>query len=337
MKVSSSLSLGACLLLALAGSPAAESDLAKRVTAQDGWVGWTEPMVADAGMPCCFAFHGRRAERTTCDLDSHGWNIGTSDDEPRLVAGDLAVYAHVAHGAIDKVRAYATACALRDPAQVRTLDAVAPSDSVALLADLAAHASGDLADAAVTTVALHAEPAATGALERLATPAHERHLREQALFWLAQARGAEGAHIVEQAATHDDDPKLRAQAVFDLSQAHGVDAYASIRAIAQHDASEHVREQALFWMAQTGDARAHDDIVAAIGSETSASVREQAVFALSQLKGGQSDAALIALVRGNYPRKVKEQALFWLGQSGSDTAMAFLDEVLARGDAHKRD
>ncbi|HET7063746.1 MAG TPA: hypothetical protein VFI49_05675, partial [Rudaea sp.] len=64
--------------------------------------------------------------------------------------------------------------------------------------------------------------------------------------------------------------------------------------------------------------------------ETSKDVREQGVFALSQLKEGEADAALIALVRGNYPREVKQQALFWLGQSGSDEALKFLDDVLSR-------
>jgi hypothetical protein len=39
---------------------------------------------------------------------------------------------------------------------------------------------------------------------------------------------------------------------------------------------------------------------------------------------------LIALVRGSYPREVKQQALFWLGQSGSDEAIKFLDDVLSR-------
>ena len=76
--------------------------------------------------------------------------------------------------------------------------------------------------------------------------------------------------------------------------------------------------------------RARADITAAIGSETADEVREQGVFALSQLKEHEADAALIALVRGNYPRKVKQQALFWLGQSGSDDAMKFLDDVLSR-------
>jgi len=68
------------------------------------------------------------------------------------------------------------------------------------------------------------------------------------------------------------------------------------------------------------------------GSPPSPKVREQGVFALSQLKHGDADAALIALVRGRYPREVKRQALFWLGESGSEAALKFLDDVLTRAD-----
>jgi HEAT repeat protein len=59
-------------------------------------------------------------------------------------------------------------------------------------------------------------------------------------------------------------------------------------------------------------------------------VREEAVFALSQLDDSIATHALIAVIHGNYPRPIKEKALFWLGQSGSDEAMAFLDELLKR-------
>jgi HEAT repeat protein len=315
------------LLLACGGAAAA--GLADRVTQQDGWVAWQVPMVEGAGVPCCFDSHWHRG---VCDLESSNWSFGTSDEDPQpATAGDLGVYVHVAQGRIDRVRALAASCTLRNTDKVRRLDAVAAADSVALLAGVAASAGKDF-DSALSAAALHADAGATRALEQLAAAGHPQHLREQALFWLAQARGVEGARIVERVASGDGDAELRANAVFALSQAHGIDGYASIHAIAQHDASEHVREQALFWMAQTGDARAKDDIVAAIDRDASPKVREQGVFALSQLKHGDADAALIALVRGRYPREVKRQALFWLGESGSEAALKFLDDVLTRAD-----
>ena len=325
-------------LLALAGSAVAaqpdliKPDLAGHITRQDGWVAYQVPKIAGSGVACCFQMHGRHVLQSGCDLEGNTW--GNSDDEPRAAqaAGDaLDVYLRVSHGKIDKVRAFSASCPVRDADKVRWLDNVAPAASVAFLTGAAAATPPeDIFDAELAALAMHAEPAATPALRDLSGQSHPHKVREQALFWLGQMRGAEGAQVVEHAATTDADPELRAHAVFVLSESHGVDGYATIHRIAQVDPSGHVREQALFWMAQTGDTRARNDITAAIDKETSKDVREQAVFALSQLKEGEADAALIALVRGSYPRDVKQQALFWLGQSGSDEAIKFLDDVLSR-------
>jgi HEAT repeat protein len=325
-------SLAPIALLMLAGSAAAaEPDLARRVAQQDGWVAYQVPKAADGGVACCFQMHGKHVLQSGCDLESNSW--GNSDDRrpPQATADALNVYFRVSHGKVDKVRAFSASCPVRDADKVRWLDNVAPQASIAFLAaSTAATPSEDIFDAELAALAMHADAAATPALRELSAQSHPHKVREQALFWLGQMRGAEGAQIVEHAATTDADPELRSHAVFVLSEARGVDGYAAIHRIAQSDSSGHVREQALFWMAQTGDARARNDITAAIGKEPSKDVREQAVFALSQLKEGEADAALIALVRGSYPREVKQQALFWLGQSGSDEAIRFLDDVLTR-------
>ena len=318
------------LLLAAGAASATQADLASRVAAQDGWTAWQIPSMASLGS-ACHEWRGHSVSTGDCDLEGHSWSIGSNDDDPHPAASDnMNIYVHVASGRIDKARAFSASCKLRNADKVRWIDPVAGADSIVFLARSAATATQELADVELAAIAMHPDAAATTALTELADAKHASKLREQALFWLAQARGADGAKVVERIATSDPDADLRANAVFDLSQAHGCDGYASIHRIAQNDASEHVREQALFWMAQTGDRRARDDILAAIATEKSDSVREQAVFALSQLKDNQADAALIALVRGDHPRKVKEQALFWLGQSGSDAAMQFIDEVLTR-------
>jgi len=322
-----------------AGANAGEHELSKQILQNDGWVSYEVPMVAGAGSPCCFEFHGKHAGRSACDLDGRSWNIGRDDHDPRPDDRVLAVYLHVTNARIDKMRAFGASCEIRDADKVRRLEHVDSADSVALLAHAVAGTNDlhDVEDVELAALAMHADAAATPALAQLADSTHPRKLREQALFWSGQMRGDEGARLVERFATGDADPELRAQAVFALSQSSSKDAYTSIYRIAQHDASEHVRKQSLFWMAQMGDARAHHDIVAAIDAETSDKVREQAVFALSQLKEHEADAALIALVRGHYPRKVKEQALFWLGQSGSNEAIEFLDEVLSHQPSRAHD
>lgn len=325
------------MFLIATGAAATEPGLSTRITQQDGWAAYQVPMAADAGTPCCYEWHGKVVSHASCDLDGGSWGMSSSDKANATVVDQLNVYMHATHGQIDKVRAFAASCTVKDPERVRWLEKVDAADSVALLARIAATAPEETADAEVSAMALHAEDSATAALVHLADSTRARRLREQALFWLGQARGIAGAQYIEHVATTDVDPELRANAVFDLSESHAVDAYAAIHRIAQNDASEHVREQALFWMAQMNDARARNDIVAAIEKDASDSVREQAVFALSQLKDDQADAALIALVRGHYPRKVKEQALFWLGQSGSTPALNFLDEVLSKKSARASD
>lgn len=315
-----------------APSNAAEPDLDTRVTQQDGWVGYHVPMVADGGDPCCFSWHDGATDRRGCDLDGRNWNFGSDDahtSSPANPDHSLAVYLRVEHGRIDRVRAVSATCPVRSEHPVRWIDPVDPARSVRLLASLVddaeAHGHDDFG---LVAVAYHADASATRTLASRAEPSHPFKQREQALFWLGQARGQEGADIVEHYATTDGDPKLREQAIFALSQSHADDPYAHIRTIAHNDPAERVRSQALFWMAQMEDPRAKTDITATLGTEQSDKVREQAVFALSQLKDGDADDALIAVLRGDYPRSVKKQALFWLGQSGSPRAMAFFDETL---------
>src|SRR5262252_1708567 len=222
------------LALATAGAAASEADLSKRVTQQDGWVGWQVPVVESAGMICCFDVRRHNGGAGNCDLDGHNVNIGLSDDDGPLPKADaMNVYVHIAHGQIDKARAFSNSCKVRNTEQVRWLDGVVEADSVAFLSASAANATGDVADSEIMAVALHADASAAAALKQLADASHPRKLREQALFWLGQQRGAEGARFVEHVATTDGDAALREHAVFALSESHGIDAYASINRIAQ--------------------------------------------------------------------------------------------------------
>jgi hypothetical protein len=303
-----------------------------RVKSADGWVAWNVPMIADAGTPCCFEnSHGRnRSEVFGCDLDDRNHGFSTSDD-PRPPSPDvLTVYAHVARSRVDDIRAYDATCPVRSKGEIRRLDGVTPIDSIGFLSAWMEADASTRDEQALGAVAFHEDGGATRVLAAHAEASHPRKERESALFWLGQARGADGAAIVERFATTDGDPKLREHAIFALSQSHAGDPYLRIRAISGSDPSDHVRSQALFWMAQMNDARAPADITSAIQHDASHDVREQGVFALSQLEGGKGDEALIGLLKGDYPRDVKKQALFWLGQSGSPTAMEYLDAALTK-------
>jgi len=331
----SPLRTAAFVALLAAGLPcaAAETSLASRVNAADGWAGYRVPLVAGIGETCCYDDHARPLQPGHCDLDSRHWSFGSRDDvRPSGDAAELAVYLHVVSGRIDRVRAVSASCEVHSASPIRWIDAVDPAQSVKLLAGWLAERppARDSDDSGLVAIAYHADASATHALlERAATTKPEEE-REQAIFWLGEARGAEGAEHVEHFATTDGDPKLRAHAVFVLSQSHAGDSYAHIREISSSDPSDHVRSQALFWMAQMADERAAADIASSLRNEKSAEVREQAVFAMSQLKDDKADAALIGLLRGDYPRDIKKQALFWLSQSDSASAQQFLEETLKK-------
>jgi HEAT repeats len=307
---------------------AADGDLAARALQADGWVAWHVPMLSGAGEPCCFGGDGHARGSVGCDLDSHNDNFGTSDEASLPATDSLAVYAHVTHAKIDDVRAYASTCPVQGKDAIRWIEPVAAGQSVAFLGSVLDDEADHVRERSLAVIAYHADGSATHLLAERAAATHPRNDREQALFWLGEARGADGAAIVDRFATTDADPTLREHAIFALSQSHGIDAYARIHAIASSDRADHVRSQALFWMAQMHDPRAAADITATLKIESSDAVREQAVFALSQLGGDNADDALIAVMRGNYPRDVKKHALFWLGQSGSPRAMQFFDEAL---------
>jgi len=336
MKASLALATLALALVQTCGNARAGA-LDSELKGKDGWIGYRVPMIEGAGQPCCFEWHGKRPAQAGCDLDGRNWNFGTSDEARGLGTSDnLAVYVRLEHGAIDKVRAVSAACPVHTARDIQWLEAVTPAQSIALLEPIAANGKkgDDARESALSALAYHGDPSATSALSRLAAPGPGRELRQQALFWLGQARGEAGADVVERWATTDEDPELRSQAVFALSQSKAGDPYLRIKAISTSDHSEHVRSQALFWMAQMSDPRAEADILARVKADGSAEVREQAVFALSQLKSDHGDTALISVIEGNYPRDTKEKALFWLGQSGSQKALDYFDKVLAADARH---
>ncbi len=321
------IALCACLSFGVDAVGATSSSTVSRALAgADGWVAYDVPMVADAGVPCCFSGRG---DAEGCDLDARGWGVQVNGD--RGVARTdttLTVYLHARGGEVDDVRAYARSCPVRARGTITRLDGIEVADSLAWL-EARADAGGERAqDGALPAIAWHADDAATRLLERRAEPGRSNDQREKAMFWLSQSRGAEGARIVLRHARGDADPDLREKALFPLSQSRGIDAYASLFGIAREDTSTKVRSQALFWMAQTQDTRAVADISARVRDDRDDDVREQGVFALSQLDDGRGDGALVALVRGDYPREVRRKALFWLGQSGSPLALQALDEAL---------
>ena len=226
---------------------------------------YSVPMVADAGEPCCFAWRRSRPGARGCDLDGHHWNFGTSDERPRatVARSALDVYLHASTRRIDDVRAFGASCPVRSATPPR-LDAVDPGESVACWRTAGSRRGRGRRLRPRRARLSCGSLGRRRYLPRAQSPRTRASSAKQALFWLGQTRGADGADIVERYATTDDAPTCARTRCSCCPSRTLDDSYAHIHAIAQRDPSADVRGQALFWMAQMGDPRAGADIASTL-------------------------------------------------------------------------
>jgi hypothetical protein len=103
--------VAAIAALGFASAHAVGNDLENRVTASDGLVAYSVPMVEGVQAPCCFTIHGRTVTQKGCNLDGRGLSVITDDDGHNAVHDDtLTVYLRVEQGHIKRVRALGASC-----------------------------------------------------------------------------------------------------------------------------------------------------------------------------------------------------------------------------------
>ncbi len=311
-------SIGVVVLLLAAAQAVA-------VAPNDGWARWTTPAVADAPAFCCGDVRGGGARTIACKLDGNIGMYGTFDNARGN--GTLQVYAHHTAGTIDRVRIYDGACPVTAKANVAELGELGTSDSLARLLKAPA-AKAARSHEMTSAIALHPGPQAYQWLEaRSRSDAAET--RRDALFWIANARLAEGSARLK-AALHDEPvAKLRAAAVFPVAHAELPQRDTWLLAAARNDTSTEVRREAWFWIAQRDRPGAASQLRSALKQERDDDVLEHIVFSISQLDEPAGIDGLIAVVEDRaLARKLRERALFWLAQSEDERAFAYLDKRL---------
>ena len=295
----------------------------------DGWSRWSVPLQPGVQAPCCWKLRGGHADPTRgCVLDDADGGMIISDREPVPAGERLWVYVKRKDGQTQSVRSFGSSCPVRSETPVATLVEPTAAQSVAYLQAQRDAGGRRVGDETLTAIAFHGDPSATAALIAASDAPGSQQGREQALFWLGQARGEEGLPHILQVASGDPSARIRTHGLFVLSQSKLPAAREALRERTQHDSDAKVRSQGLFWLAQVDDAQALPLGLALLADPAQSRSHDETVFALSQLPDGKGEDALITLVEGDYPRKVKKQALFWLGQSGSDRALRYLDRLL---------
>jgi hypothetical protein len=156
----------------------------------------------------------------------------------------------VESGAVERIRALSPDCEIdAGSVPVHWLADVRPADSVALLATFDFHER-------IMAIAMHADPAADIALERLAATGQPDDVRRRATFWIGVARGRRGIEFLRNLLATDSDRKVRERAVEGLTASREPEALDLLISIAKKDGDIHVRQQAVAALGRSRDPKA---------------------------------------------------------------------------------
>lgn len=133
------------------------------------------------------------------------------------------------------------------------------------LQKLAHDSSDDLRAKVAFDLYVSHDPGATDEIIRLAKNDQSSHVREQAIFWVAQKAGQKAAATISEAIQNDPDTEVKKRAVFALSQLPREQGVPLLIQVAKTNTNPAVRKQAIFWLGQSHDPRAlafFEDILA---------------------------------------------------------------------------
>jgi hypothetical protein len=337
-----------------AGTPLAQSFRTLVANQPDvAWVAYAVPVVDSDRIMCCFDSGTTWLNGSVVTSDGKGCcgvcrieptadgssmaRRGAATDAPVRLAGSerMLVLYRVVNRVVERIRVYSEDCGLDAGGRpVVWLEGVAPAGSVALLESFAAKgdpaARDRIADGAISAIALHGDPAADAALERLVAPGQPDATRRKVTFWLGNARGARGLALLERVLHEDSSRDVRKGAVFGVSQSREPRAFEILVGLARRHEDTAIRGEAIFWLGQKAGAKAAVEITDRIENDPDTEVKKRAVFALSQLPKEEGVPLLIQVARTNPNPAVRRQAMFWLGQSKDPRAIDFFAQILSK-------
>lgn len=309
---------------ALAFAPQARS--ADLPLPKEGWASWQVEAVDDAPAMCCWgSWDDNPVQTKACNLDGNKHQGSGSRDHQTTDA--VRVYARFANGKLERLRTFAASCPVEAKTPIQKLDGISADDSARWLTGLTLR--NDLQDDVLASLAVHRGERAFDTMKRIANGETSGEKRNQAVFWIALARGVPGAEFATNKMFNDKDAGVRKHAAFAITVSKSPSIAPDLIKLGNTDKDGDVRAQAWFWLAHTGAPNAEQAITTAMKKDTDDHVREQAVFALSQLPDDRGTKALIAAAEDrSLTREQRKRAVFWLGQSESIDAQKFMDKVL---------
>jgi hypothetical protein len=314
------------------------------------WIGWRVPMVpGDRDMCGWYSDRLGTVRGTWIDdgitLDSGRPQIKQPTGPIPLEAGTgLVVIARVVGGSVERLRTTADDCPMDAGGRtVIWLSNITPAESLRFLATLAGPATTDrsmfdlerqTATTAVRAIGLHADAAATGALETIATKHPDGSVRHQATSSLGAYRGAAGVAALSKllaattaGSTRDSDERRSLITAF--GQSREPSAVDALRGLAK-DQDAKVRSEAWYYVVLRGGTSTIPDALKVVAADPDESVRKRVVTAIGRLPGDAGLTTLLQLARATDNPVARKEAISVLSTSKDPRAIALMDEILKR-------
>jgi HEAT repeats len=202
---------------------------------QPAWIGYAVPSIRSYNLGCDYVSPGGR----------------TAPGVVHLEPPDQAVMLfRVVGGAVDRIRVLSPDCEIdAGGVPVHWLTGIRPAESVALLSSIDRNQ-------AVMAIAMHADPAADAALEKLIASTQPDAVRRRAAYWIGAARGRHGLDVVKQILSTESSPAVRERAIEGIGASREPEALDLLISTARQDHEARVRRQAMNAIGRSRDPRA---------------------------------------------------------------------------------
>jgi HEAT repeat protein len=204
--------------------------------------------------------------------------------------------------------------------------------AVDLLADiLQKETNEEVLDKAVFALSQHRSERASTMLRDLAQREDAPvKLREQAIFWIGQHRGAGNDELLMNLYNRVGNRELKDKIIFSLSQNRSSAGEKWLMDLALNTQEPmDLRKQALFWAGQSRSTTS-----ASIGQLydriNDQEMKEQVIFVLSKKKDSGAIDKLIDIAKNDRDRDMRGKAIFWLGQSRDPRVIKLLEEIISK-------
>ena len=175
---------------------------------------------------------------------------------------------------------------------------------------------------------------ALDALIRLYDGEKDAGLKDRLLYWLAQSNNERARAKIVEIARGDNSSALRERAIYWIAHRSGEQSFGALNELYGAEKDPAIKERILYWFAHSGDSRAQAKVDEIARADTSPELRERAIYWIAHRDGPEATDILARLYDEQKEEETKERILYWLGHRGGKAGLQKLFAV-ARSDSSR--